>query len=103
MLGQLLDFALRHADVVQPLHADLFAGALPHGLFYIVARLIGEQPVDPDQALVLGLAAELGLTVDGPTKEPAGVLHCDDAAGDHTAAEGFPLTNVLDIGNDLLV
>ena len=50
VLGQLLDLALRHADVVQPLHADLFAGALPHGLFHIVARLIGEQAVDPDQA-----------------------------------------------------
>ena len=33
--------------MVEPLHADLLAGTLPHGLFHIVAGLIAEQTVDP--------------------------------------------------------
>ena len=100
---QILDLILGHADVVQPLHADLLAGARPHGLFHIVAGLVGEQGVHPHQAVVLGLVAELGLAVDGPAHQPGGVLDGDDAAGDHMAGEGVALADVLDIGDDLLV
>ena len=60
---QLLDLVGGHTDVVQPLHADLLAGAFPHRLLDEVARLIAEQAVDPDAELVLGLIAELLLTV----------------------------------------
>ena len=30
VLGQILDLLLRYAQVVEPLHADLFTGAVPH-------------------------------------------------------------------------
>ena len=53
--------------------------------------------------MILGLIPELGLAVDRPTHEPAGVLHGDDAAGNHMAGEGIPLADVLDIGDDLLI
>ena len=101
--GHVLDFALRHADVIQPLHADLLTGTLPHRLFHIVTGLIGEQGIHPHQTVILGLLAELRLAVDGPAHEPAGVLHGDDTAGDHLAGEGIPLADVLDIGDDALI
>ena len=103
MLGQLLDLPHRHADVVQPLHTDFLTGALPHGLLHEVAGFVGEQTVNPHQALILGLIPELGLTVDGPAQEPAGILHGHDAAGNHAAGKGVTLADILDIGNDLLI
>ena len=56
--------------MVQPLHADLLAGAVAHGLLDIVAGLVGEQAVDPDAELILGLVAELLLTVQRPAQQP---------------------------------
>ena len=56
--------------MVEPLHADLLAGALAHRLFDIIARLVGEEGVDPDKAVILGLVAELRLAVDRPAHEP---------------------------------
>ena len=100
---QFLDLVLGHADVVEPLHADLLAGALAHGLFDIIARLVGEEGVDPDEAVVLGLRAELRLAVDGPAHQPGGILHGDDAAGDDMAGERVALADIFDIGDDLLV
>ena len=102
-VGQVFDLILRHADVVQPLHADLLAGALAHGLLDIIAGLIGEQRIDPDKAVILGLCAELRLAVDRPAHEPAGILDGDDAAGDNLTGERVALADVLDIGNDSLV
>ena len=52
---------------------------------------------------VLGLRAELRLTVDGPAHEPARILDGDDAAGDDMAGERIALADVLDIGDDPLV
>ena len=49
--------------------------------------------------LILGLIPELGLTVDGPAQEPAGILHGHDAAGNHAAGKGVALADILDIGN----
>ena len=56
--------------MIQPLHADLLACALAHGLFDEIAGLVGEEGVDPDEAMVLRLLAELRLAVDGPAHEP---------------------------------
>ena len=103
MLCQLRDLILGHTDVVQPLHADLAAGAVAHGLFDVIAGLIAEQAVHPDAQLVLGLILELLLTVQRPAEQPAGVLDGDDAAGDGMAAEGVALADLADILRDLVV
>ena len=63
MLSQLGNVLLGHADVVQPLHADLAAGAVAHRLLDVIAGLVAEQAVDPDAELVLGLVTELLLAV----------------------------------------
>src|SRR5699024_12505980 len=60
-------------------------------------------PTRRSSDLVLRLVAELGLTVDGPAQEPAGILHGHDAAGNHAAGKGVTLADILDIGNDLLI
>ena len=52
--------------MIQPLHTDLLAGALAHGLFDEITGLVGEEGVDPDEAMVLRLLAELRLAVDRP-------------------------------------
>ena len=70
MLCQFSDLILGHADVVQPLHADLAAGAVTHGLLDVIAGLIAEQAVHPDAQLVLGLILELLLTVQRPAEQP---------------------------------
>ena len=95
----------RHADVVQPLPADLLAGAVPHGLLHVVAFLVGIQGVQPHQHHVLVLRLELGLTVDRPGKIPVvgAVLDGDDAAGGHLAGAGITLADVHDVLDDLLV
>ena len=103
MLCQFSDLILGHADVVQPLHADLAAGAVTHGLLDVIAGLIAEQAVHPDAQLVLGLILELLLTVQRPAEQPAGVLDGDDAAGDGVAAEGVALADLADILGDLVV
>ena len=94
MLSQLGNVLLGHADVIQPLHADLSAGAVAHGLLDVIAGLVAEQAVDPDAELVLGLITELLLTVQGPAEQPAGILDRDDAAGDGVAAEGVTLADL---------
>ena len=103
MLCQFGDLLLGHTDVVQPLHADLAAGAVTHGLLDVIAGLIAEQAVHPDAQLVLGLILELLLTVQRPAEQPAGVLDGDDAAGDGVAAEGVALADLADILRDLVV
>ena len=103
MGGQLRNLPLGHPHVVEPLHADLPPGALPHGLFHKVARLVAEQAVDPPNELPSGLVAELGLAVEGPAQQPVGVPGGDDAAGDHLPGEGVPLADTLDIGGNFVV
>ena len=41
IVGKRVDLFRRYADVVQPLLADLLTGAVPHGLLYIIAFLVG--------------------------------------------------------------
>ena len=89
--------------MVEPLHADLPARAVPHGLFDVIAGLIAEQAVHPDAELVFGLCPELLLAVQGPAQQPGRILHRDDAAGDGAAAEGVALADLLDIPGDLLI
>jgi hypothetical protein len=69
--------------MVQPFHADLLAGAIPHVLFDVIAGAIGEQPIEPHQALILRLGMELRLAVDRPAQEPAGISGSYNAAGDN--------------------
>ena len=80
---QRIDLFGRHADVVQPLTADLLASAVPHGLLYIVAFLIGVQRIQPHKHHVLILGLELRLAVNGPGEIPVvgAVLDGDNAAG----------------------
>ena len=66
VLGELLDLRFGNAQVVQPFHADLLAGACAQGLFHVVAGHVGEQTVYPAAQLVAGLGAELGLPVERP-------------------------------------
>ena len=103
MLGKLCDVLHRHAQMVEPLHADFPARAVPHGLFDVIAGLIAEQAVHPDAQLVLGLILELLLTVQRPAEQPAGVLDGNDAAGDGVAAEGVALADLADILRNLVV
>ena len=100
-----VDPILRYADVVQPLPADLFTGAVPHGLLDVVAFPVGVQGIQPHQNHVLVLRLELGLTVDGPGQIPVfgAVLDGDDAAGGHLAGAGVALADVHDVLDDLLV
>ena len=89
--------------MVQPFHANFLAGAFPHGLLDVIAGLIGEQAIYPYQALILGLIAELGLAVDGPAHEPAGILYRYDAAGDYATAEGIAFADTLNIRDDAVI
>ena len=68
--GELGDAFLRNAHVIEPLLADLLAGAVAHGLFHVVTGLVGEEAVHPHAQFVLGLVAELLLAVERPTQEP---------------------------------
>ncbi len=89
--------------MIEPLLADLLAGALAHGLLDVVAGLIGKEGVDPHAHSAGLLLLELWLAVDGPGEQPVGVLHAHDAAGDHAAGERVALADLLDIGQDALV
>ena len=89
--------------MIQPLHADLLAGAIPHGLFDVVTGRVAEQAVDPAHELALGLIPELGLTVERPAEQPAGIPRRDDAARDSPAAERVTLADILDVGHDTFV
>ena len=100
---QILDLILRDADVIQPLHADFFAGAVPHVLFDVIARHIRIQAVKPYEALILGLAVELRLPVDRPAQKPSGIPRGADAAGNHLAGQRVALADVPDIGKDPLI
>ena len=103
VLRQLLDLVLRHAQMIQPLLADLLACALPHGLLHIIALAVGEQRIHPDEALILRLALKLRLPVDRPAHEPGGILHRDNAAGHNASGERVAVADILDVRNDLLI
>ena len=77
----------RHTHVVEPFLADLLTRAVLHLLADVVARVVGQQRVDPDADLVGRLVAELLLAVDRPAHEPVRVLDAHDAAGHGVAAE----------------
>ena len=91
--------------MVQPLTADLLAGALAHGLPDIVALAIGMQAVDPHQHGVLILALELRLAVDGPGEVPVlhAILYGDDTAGGHLAGTGIALADIHNVADDFLI
>ena len=90
--------------MVQPLCAQLNAGAVAHVLLDEVALVVPAiQTVDPDEAVVGGLLLELTLTVDRPADQPAGVTAGDDAAGDDLAGQGISLAYLLDGVKYLLV
>ena len=100
---KLLDLLLRHTDVIQPFLTDLLAGTITHGLLYIVARLVSEQTVEPHAHGTGLLIAELRLTVDGPGKQPVGILDGHDTARDHATRERITPADTLDVGQDLVV
>ena len=66
VFGEVFDLIFGNADMIEPFHTDLFACAVTHRLLYIVADLIGEECIYPDEALILRLASELRLTVYCP-------------------------------------
>ena len=66
MLSHLFDLISRYAEVIQPFFCDLFTGAVLHRLLDVVARLVGEQAINPYADLIFILLLELSLTVDGP-------------------------------------
>ena len=84
--GELVDPVGRHTHVVEPFLADLLTRAVLHLLADVVARVVGQQRVDPHADLVGRLVAEL-LVVDRPAHEPVRVLDAHDAAGHGVAAE----------------
>ena len=91
--------------MIEPLAADLFAGALAHGLADVVARTVGVERVQPHEHRVLILRLELRLTVDRPGKVPVlgAVLDRDDAAGRDLALARVAVADVDDVPDDLLV
>ena len=89
--------------MIQPLHADLLAGAFAHRFLDIVAGLVAEQRVYPHEAVILGLLTELRLAVDRPAQQPGGILDGDDAAGDYLTGERVALADLLDIGDYALI
>ena len=91
--------------MIQPLTANLFAGAVPHGFLHIVAFLVGIEGIQPYKYHILVLRLELRLTVDRPGEIPVvrAVLDSDDTAGRYLAGTRIPLADFHDILNDLLV
>ena len=61
------------------------------------------QCIDPAHELALGLIPELGLTVECPAEQPAGIPCRDNTACDGPAAERVTLADVLDVGHDAFV
>ena len=83
---QLFYLCNRHADMIQPFHRDLFACTFLHWLFDIVARLIGEQAIDPGNDLIGLLHSEMWLAAYCPAHEPGRIL-----GGDGTAGNDLPI------------
>ena len=100
IFGEIFDLILRHADVVQPLLADLLAGAFHHGLLDVIAGGGVVQGIHPADIMAVGLALEVGLTVEAVADDPGGILHRDNAAGAGPAAAQGALADLLHIGRD---
>ena len=94
-LCQRHDTVLGDASVVQPLLADLCAGALAHGLLDKAALAVGEERVHPHKYVALGLGLELWLAVDGPAEQLLRVARGHDAARYHAAGERVSAADVL--------
>ena len=105
VMRQRVDAVGRNADVIEPLAADLLAGAVAHGLFHIVAGLARVEGIQPDEHRVLILRLELRLTVDRPGEVPVvgAVLHGHDAARCHLARARVALADAHNVPDDLLV
>lgn len=105
VVRQGVDSVGRHADVIQPFAADLFAGAIAHGFLHIVALAVGIQRIEPDQHHVLILRFELRLAVDRPGEIPVvrAVLDGDDTTGRDLTGAGVTLADVHNIPDDFLV
>ena len=91
--------------MVEPLLADLFTRAVPHGFFHIVSGLVGVQRIQPYKHHVLVLGFELGLTIDRPREVPVlrAVLDSDDTASCDLSGARITLANVDDMLNDFFV
>lgn len=105
LLGESVNFIGRNTNMVQPLAANLFAGAVTHRFFYIVALFIRIERIKPYQnhALILGL--ELWLTVDCPGKIPVvgAVLNGYNTAGRYLSRAWVAFADIHNIPDDLLV
>ena len=105
LLGESVNFIGRNTNMVQPLAANLFAGAVTHRFFYIVALFIRIERIKPYQnhALILGL--ELWLTVDCPGKIPVvgAVLNGYNTAGRYLSRAWVAFADIHNMPDDLLV
>ena len=87
--------------MVEPLHADLPPGALPHGLFHKVARLVAEQAVDPPNELPLGWSRNWGWRLKVQLSSQLESLAVTMPPVTTFPGEGVPLADALDIGGIL--
>ena len=91
--------------MVQPFTANLFAGAVAHRLFYIVALFVCIEGIKPYQNHVLILRLELRLTVDCPGKIPVvgAVLNGYNTAGRYLAGAWVAFADIHNMPDNLLV
>ena len=67
--------------MIQPFHADFFAGTVSHVFPDKITGAVCKQTIKPYKTLILRLGMKLRLTIDRPAKEPAGISGCNDTSG----------------------
>ena len=105
ILGKGINFIGRNTNMVQPFTANLFAGAVAHRFFNIVALFIRIERIKPYQNHIFVLGFELWLTIDCPRKIPVigAVLNGYDTAGRYLAGAWVTLAYIHNIPDNLLV
>ena len=89
--------------MIQPFLCDFRPCAFSHRLLDIVARHIAEQPINPNDELILRLIFEMRLAVQCVAHQPVGILDRDDPAGNNLAAERIALADLLNIRRNAAV
>ena len=91
--------------MIEPLAADLFAGAVTHCLFNKVALFVCAQRIEPNEYGVFILRFKLRLTVNGPREIPVfrAVLYGDYAACCNLAFAGVTLSDFHNMTDNFFV